>query len=153
MQTKLFRSRTDRMIGGVCGGLAQYLQIDSTLVRLFFVLFTLGAGFGVMIYFALWIIVPAEGKESLPLNEQMRAGADEIAERARSLGGDIQSGAATPNRRASIFIGVALVVVGAIYLIQNLHIPWLRWLDFDILWPILLILGGAALVWRQVRRQ
>lgn len=151
MQTKLYRSRTDSMIGGVCGGLAKYLQIDSNLVRLFFVLFALGSGFGALLYLAMWIIVPREGQEQLPLNEQMRTGAEEVAQRARSLGNDLRNGAITGNPRAAVFVGIALVVVGTVFLIQNLHIPWLRWLDFDILWPILLILGGVVLIWRRVK--
>ena len=60
MNNVLYRSKTDRMLGGVCGGLGNYLGIDSTLVRLFFVLMAIGPGVGVLIYFALWIIAPDE---------------------------------------------------------------------------------------------
>jgi hypothetical protein len=41
--------------------------------------------------------------------------------------------------------------MGAIFLLQNLHLPWLNWLDFDVIWPILLILGGIALLIRHWR--
>ncbi len=51
-----------------------------------------------------------------------------------------------PNPKAARLIGVALVLVGAVFLLQNLRLPWLSWLDFDILWPILLIVGGLALL-------
>ena len=55
---RLYRSRNDRMIGGVCGGLAAYFDIDSTAVRLAFLLLILFAGGGVMIYLILWLLVP-----------------------------------------------------------------------------------------------
>lgn len=59
---KLYRSRTDRMVGGVCGGLGAYLAIDSTLVRLLFVLLTAVSGFvpGVVAYLVMLIVVPEE---------------------------------------------------------------------------------------------
>ncbi len=59
MQTrKLYRSRTDRMIGGVCGGMAEYFGIDPTLVRLAFVAAALLGGPGLLIYVILWIVTP-----------------------------------------------------------------------------------------------
>jgi phage shock protein C len=61
MQTrKIFRSRTDRMLGGVCGGLGAYFNLDPTLVRLAFVAVTLLGGSGVLIYIILWLITPQE---------------------------------------------------------------------------------------------
>lgn len=62
METKkLYRSRTDKMIAGVCGGLGQYLSLDPTLIRLIFVLLLLlGVGTGLLIYLIMMIIVPLE---------------------------------------------------------------------------------------------
>ncbi len=59
MQTKkLYRSQTDKMIAGVCGGLADYLGLDPTVVRLIFVLLALLGGPGIIIYIIMWILVP-----------------------------------------------------------------------------------------------
>jgi phage shock protein C len=56
---RLHRSRTERMLGGVCGGLAESLGVDATLLRLGLVVLTLlGAGIGVVLYVAAWILVP-----------------------------------------------------------------------------------------------
>jgi phage shock protein C len=56
---RLRRSRTDRMIGGVCGGLAESLNMDATLLRIGLVALTLlGAGSGVVIYVAVWMLAP-----------------------------------------------------------------------------------------------
>ena len=56
---KLYRSKTDRKLAGVCGGLAQYFDIDATLIRVLFVATTL-FGAGLVLYLAMWIIVPEE---------------------------------------------------------------------------------------------
>ena len=56
---RLYRSRTDRMIGGVLGGLAESLGVDVTLLRVGLIALTLlGAGIGVVLYVAAWILVP-----------------------------------------------------------------------------------------------
>jgi phage shock protein C len=57
---KLYRSRTDRKLAGVCGGLAQYFNADVTLIRVLFVVLALLGGPGLVIYLVLWIIVPEE---------------------------------------------------------------------------------------------
>ena len=57
---KLYRSRTDRKIAGVCGGLAQYFKADATLIRVLFVVLTVLGGSGILIYLAMWIIVADE---------------------------------------------------------------------------------------------
>ncbi len=64
MNTKrLYRSRTERMIEGVCGGVAQYMGVDPTLVRLAFVAISLAYGSGLLIYLLAAIIIPLEPKE------------------------------------------------------------------------------------------
>lgn len=68
-EKKLMRSTTDRMVAGVCGGLAEYFNIDATLVRALFVIVTLFGGSGILIYLILWIVMPeqpAAGVEPMP---------------------------------------------------------------------------------------
>lgn len=57
---RLKRLQQDRMIGGVCSGLAQYFELDPVLVRLAFVAFTLAGGSGFLIYLLLLILMPVE---------------------------------------------------------------------------------------------
>jgi phage shock protein C len=57
---KLYRSKTNRKLAGVCGGLAQYFNIDATLIRVLFVLLAVLGGSGLVLYLAMWIIVPNE---------------------------------------------------------------------------------------------
>ena len=58
MKKKLYRSRTDKKIAGICGGIAEYFDVDSTLVRLAWVLFCLLGGSGVLAYIIALFIVP-----------------------------------------------------------------------------------------------
>jgi phage shock protein C len=57
---KLYRSKTNRQIAGVCGGLAEYFNVDAILIRVLFVLLAVLGGSGLVLYVAMWIIVPKE---------------------------------------------------------------------------------------------
>lgn len=58
---RLYRSRDERMIGGVAGGIAEYFEVDPTLVRIIFVLLLLPGFFpGILLYMILWAIIPPE---------------------------------------------------------------------------------------------
>lgn len=57
---RLYRSRTNRKLGGVCGGLGDYFNIDPTLFRIIFLILFLGAGQGLVLYIILWLVVPQE---------------------------------------------------------------------------------------------
>jgi len=60
MEKRLVRSRTEKMIAGVCGGLAQYFNVDPTIVRLLWVIITIMGGAGILAYIVLWIVMPLE---------------------------------------------------------------------------------------------
>jgi phage shock protein C len=57
---KLYRSKTNRQIAGVCGGLAESFNVDAILIRVLFVLLAVLGGSGLVLYVAMWIIVPKE---------------------------------------------------------------------------------------------
>ena len=57
---KLYRSRTNRMLAGVSGGLAEYFNVDVTLIRVLFIVLTVLGGAGPLIYLAMWILVPSQ---------------------------------------------------------------------------------------------
>ena len=62
-QKRLYRSRKDRFIAGVCGGLADYLEWDVSLIRIIFVSLLLTGGSGVLLYLILWLLLPLEPDE------------------------------------------------------------------------------------------
>jgi phage shock protein C len=57
---KLYRSTSNRQLAGVCGGLAEYFNLDPTLIRVLFVILAVLGGSGVILYIAMWIIVPKQ---------------------------------------------------------------------------------------------
>lgn len=70
-QKRLYRSTQERMFAGVCGGVAEYLDVDPTLVRLFFVALTLlSGGQGLLIYIVLMLVVPEQPKETRKIKNE-----------------------------------------------------------------------------------
>jgi phage shock protein PspC (stress-responsive transcriptional regulator) len=55
---RLYRSETNKVLGGVCGGIGEYFSLDPVIIRLAFVIFTLMGGSGILLYIILWIVVP-----------------------------------------------------------------------------------------------
>jgi len=129
--------------------LAEYLHIDATLVRIFFLLLGLASGIGIPVYLVMWVIVPYEGESPLAAPETARAAADEIAEKARALTTEVREALAQPSSQGALIVGLVLIFLGVVALLRNLHFPWLWWLRFDVLWPLLLILAGLVLLWRR----
>ena len=154
MNTQLYRSNSDKMIGGVCGGVARYLRMDTTLVRLFFVLLAIADGVGVLIYLILWLVMPSEEHVSDGnLEDYIRTGAGEMAGRAQELAQDARRAVIAPHPQTNMIIGVALIILGSFWLVDALPISWLHWLNSNTLWAILLIVGGAALLTRRVKEE
>jgi phage shock protein C len=72
MAKKLYRSRKNRVIAGVCGGLAKYFDIDPIIVRLITLIFVLSAGAGLIAYIIAWIFVPEEPDNLYPVSTEIR---------------------------------------------------------------------------------
>ena len=151
MAKRFLRSRTDRMLGGVCGGLGTYLDVDTTVVRLVFVVLAVATGVGVLAYFVLWLIVPEEEKADATPAETVKSGAGEIADRTREMGTEIARAARRFPSAPTVLVGLTLVVVGAALLLHNLGIRWLTWLRFGVVGSALLIIIGVALLWRRAK--
>ncbi|MBM3143901.1 MAG: PspC domain-containing protein [Chloroflexi bacterium] len=141
MERKLYRSRDDRMLGGVCGGLSEFLGLDVTLIRLVFFLLLFGGSIGFWAYILLWIIIPEQGAEE----------AGDFKDRIRVVGDDFVAAVNRPHPKSGLIVGGGLIILGALWLLESLGISWLWWLDFDVLWPALLILAGIVLIFRWKR--
>ncbi|MBI9043333.1 MAG: PspC domain-containing protein [Anaerolineaceae bacterium] len=147
MGNKFARSNTEKVLGGVCGGIGQYLNIDPIIPRIFFILLTISNGLGFLIYLILWIIMPVEDEYDQSFNM------DDLGNRMNRVGKEFSEAVSdSSNRKNSVqFIGVSLIIIGLFVLVDNLNITWLNWLGSDIVWPILLILGGAVLLYKAIR--
>ena len=69
---KLYRSRQNRMICGVCGGVGEYFNIDPTLIRLLMLLLILFGGLSIWAYIILWIVIPEEPARKFNINSKNR---------------------------------------------------------------------------------
>lgn len=142
---KLYRSVSNQMIGGVCGGLGAYVNIDPVFVRLLFVLLLFGTDFGFILYLLLWILIPEEGKDYGFKD-------DSFSDRVKSMGNDVQKAVTQPHPQSGLILGAGLIIIGGIIFLDRLNFSWLSWMDFDILWPLILIAGGIVLLIR-IRRE
>jgi phage shock protein C len=82
--TRIRRSRNERMIAGVAGGLATYFNIDPLLVRLGFALLAFFNGFGILLYLILWLLLPNEDSVAVDSRAQVRESVDEMRTAAES---------------------------------------------------------------------
>lgn len=131
-QTRLMRSEADRMIAGVCGGLASYLGVDPVLVRLAFVILLFASGVGLAIYVVLWIVMPTESRvppEIRIMDET--AASDPSAYKAR-LG-------------QPATVGVVLILLGAFLMLGH----WGGAPTY--IWPVILIGAGVFYLIRRAR--
>ena len=144
---KLYRSRTNSMIAGVCGGLSEHLEVDPTIVRLGFALLTLYSGIGMIAYIILWVIVPYPDTCTASASETLREGAEEIQEKARQVAESISPAIrGTQGPTTNVVIGIILIGMGLIFLARTLNISWLNWLNPQTLMPIILIIVGILLL-------
>jgi phage shock protein PspC (stress-responsive transcriptional regulator) len=153
MENRLYRSQTDRMLGGVCGGLAKYLQIDTTIVRLFFVVFTLLGGIGPLVYVILWIVVDTEKTDGTVNVQSQPFNGEEFKERAETVRDEFVSAVRQPNVRSARFIGAALIIGGIYILLRQLNISWLSWLNSGVVLAFLVLLAGVVLLIRATRKE
>ena len=140
---RLRRSEKDSMLFGVAGGMAEYFDIDPTLVRAVWVVLVLAsAGTALIAYIALAIIMPkheaASGKSSQAADENAEDIPEDAAEVVPHNSGEGRWTA------GSKLLGLILIALGGIFLVSNLGIfSWWRW---DVFWPLILIAIGAALI-------
>jgi phage shock protein C len=147
MPTRLERSPNNRVVAGVCGGIAEYLQIDATLVRVFFVIGTvLTAGLGILAYIVLLVLMPLPGQRA-PFVQTTPSDPSNPAQTVPMTPPPPPDPAAAERRRATF--GYFLVALGVVFLVANLGA--FRFVRFDIVWPLVLVGAGVLLLAQRVR--
>lgn len=122
---KLYRSKKDRIIGGVCGGLAKYFNIDPWIVRLIFIGLAFADGLAIIAYIILLIVVPEDSGDEQEVISP-------ITPSAQTWLSDKKNLAAT-----------ALIVIGAGLLLKQ-FLPW-HWLTARFAWAVAIIIIGIFL--------
>lgn len=139
----LYRSRTDSIIGGVSGGIANYLNTDPTLIRIIFVLLAIFGGGGLLIYLILWIAVPIEPAYSFNNFNKTNMENPENSYQSGQQQSEAEPGKSPqPRKDGSLIAGLALITIGVIFLVDR-FVPRV---DFEDLWPLILLLAGIALI-------
>ena len=119
------------MLFGVAGGLGEYFDVDPTLVRVAFVVLAF-AGFGVLAYIVLAIVVPGKPSEEAATED--------------GESGEVEQSAKGGNRTG---VGVILLLLGGFFLLTNLDLlDWFRW---DLVWPVVIIAIGLLLIVGRLR--
>ncbi len=142
MPEKLYRSEKDSVIAGVCGGIAEYFNIDSVIVRLVAVALALSGGVGVILYLLAIIIIPKKSEKEVKAVEVKE---DDKENESSSVN-------ISPEKRGSdrrIWLGVGITLLGIVLLLKQ----FFYWLDTRFVWPSLLILLGIILISKERRRR
>jgi phage shock protein PspC (stress-responsive transcriptional regulator) len=161
LKSRLERSNTNRVIGGVCGGIAEYLAVDATLVRVAFVVTAfITAGLFVLLYIVLLILMPQPGQH-LPLvrpTVAAAAGAETTAPLEADPNATSIAATASPvdpavreaesDRRRMAF-GYILIALGVAFLLSNAGV--FRFVQWQFIWPLVLVGIGVLFLMQRVR--
>ncbi len=127
---RLYRSRTNKVFAGICGGFAEYLNLDPTVVRVLWIFLTLFGGSGILLYIIAYFIMPRNPYQYPAPNEPPSAS----------------------SAQAGGIIGAILIFVGMVILLDNLDLfhfhRWMR-VSWEFLLPLMLIAGGVYLLMRR----
>jgi len=132
---KLYRSKNDKMIAGVCGGIGDYLNIDSIWIRLVCLILVFMDGVGLIAYIILWVLMPEN-----PF--QKDGGKTIVEEKVSEVSEKIHEGRMKKKHSSSYVGGLFLIAVGGIFLLDNI-LPNNIW---DYAWPVLIIALGVGLL-------
>lgn len=132
MSKKFYRSSNDKIIAGVCGGLGEYFNIDPSIIRIFWLLFSIsGSGSGILAYILCAIVIPEKDSDIIYYDESENKS----------------------YKNSALFIGIVLILIGASLLVRKIW-PWfsLKSLRIAKYWPILLIIAGIYIIYNQKRK-
>ena len=139
----LYRSRKDKVFGGVAGGIARSLNADPAIVRLIFALLVIIAGGGLLLYVILWIAIPEEPFEFYQ-ESAAAGGANPVNETAAQDSPSPQPYYPPRRNNGALIVGLILIAVGALFLadryLPNIHI------HFHDFWPLIIVVAGIALI-------
>lgn len=156
MKNKLYRSKKDCVIGGVCGGIAEYFDIDSTVVRLLAILIFFFGGIGIIAYIIGWIIIPQNPNGNTEDNSEnkgeikgkIKKETDKANKKVeKNLPEEGTKGKSEKNR--NIILGLILIIAGLIFMGSNFF-PWIAWIAWGTFWPVIIIVLGLVIVIRAV---
>jgi phage shock protein C len=137
---RLYRSGKDKIIAGVCGGIAEYFEVDPVWVRLIVTLITfVTGGVGLLIYVIAWIIVPVNPAHRKTTDTEAEKVAKKITEKVESVQEQRKIG------RGRLLAGALLIILGTGLLFQNIF----GWFGWEYIWPAMIIAVGIFILMRR----
>ncbi|AGA68560.1 putative stress-responsive transcriptional regulator [Desulfitobacterium dichloroeliminans LMG P-21439] len=160
MTNRLYRSSREKMIGGVCGGLADYFDVDVTLVRIVALITLFMGGAGILLYLAALVIIPSD-RHDRPISyggqgDHVQDIMDEVVQNVKNTARDfgVDSHTYTTSKkdypRRGRTAGIILVALGVLFLLNQWFPIW-DTLSFILskMWPLVLIILGATMIWKR----
>ncbi|MBD3282487.1 MAG: PspC domain-containing protein [Candidatus Portnoybacteria bacterium] len=138
---KLYRSRNDKVIAGIAGGLGEYFDIDPVLIRVLFVALLFAGGVSIPLYIILILVVPLEPKKG----EEGAKG--DVQEKVQKAAKDLKK--SSNNVSAGNIIGLVVFLIGLVLLMNRIFPLSFRWFGMDLLWPIIVIIIGLVLFFKK----
>ena len=140
---KLRRAEIDKVIAGVAGGIGKYFNIDSTVIRLIFILLTIFGGGGILLYLVLWLIMPSPRSASMTTEDAIAENKEEIMSMAQKATESIRYQTGKTNKSREVF-AIILVIFGVYFLLVNLGL--LRFINIATYWPLVLVFLGVYIL-------
>lgn len=138
---KLRRNPINKVIGGVCSGLADYFNMDVTIMRLLFVIAFIFASFGFWFYIILWIVLPI-GQRTIDNGQQSTVDSQSQRTESQETDGVTENGQSRQLKMKSIITGTVVILIGLLFLVNNfIPITWV-WK----LWPLILVVIGVVMI-------
>ncbi len=131
---RLYRSRSEKIIGGVAGGFANYLDIDPVIVRILFVALTLLWGASLLLYIIMWIIIPFDPLEKPWEQESVEEQSHKEINHERRV-------------KHKSLAGIILVLIGTLLLFDN----FVTIIEFEIIFPIIMIAAGGYIIYNSIK--
>jgi phage shock protein C len=140
---RLYKSRKEKMIDGVCGGIAEYANVDPTIIRLIFFLLIFAGGAGIILYLIAMIIMPRK-----PFEETEGVEEETVKEVTEEKDKEVVS------PESSKIILAAIIIVIGIFLLLNAFLPagWFS-LSWKILLGVLLVAGGGIIIYKSFEKE
>lgn len=148
MAKELYRDKQRASIGGVCAGLADYFNVDVTLVRALFLVALFGFGSGVLLYIILWAVMPEKKVDFNATNGPTVDYTVNDAGEAIPMD-DAKQRKMKRKNNESVIGGLVLLTLGVIFLADE-FVPWF---EFDKLWPLILVAVGAGIIWNNSKNK
>jgi phage shock protein C len=132
MEKKLYRSSTNRVLAGVCGGVGEYFGIDPVMVRILMVIFTLMGGSGLLAYIIAAFVIPGRRSEDKEAYGENYEGFPEEYKKE--------------NRNTALVLGLILISIAALIIFRH----FVRWIPMELVFAgVLVIIGGGIILSRR----